>query len=205
MRQDSGGEVLGGVEQVALRARMHHEARNWLILTDCSNAFNTEKRTAVVAEAGTSVPALTPFIAKCFRERPAPVFFLMISGERRRIECSSGVQPGDAMGPALLCVPLLRMLERIREGFEPLGVEALAYLDDISIGTSEITPDTVRVVPFLQHELCEIGIAMNLSKKVALPPKGHVPTPEEIALLGASVFALQKGGGKGGWHAHGQR
>ena len=51
MRQDSGGEVLGGVEQVALRARMHHEARNWLILTDCSNAFNTVKKTAMLAEA----------------------------------------------------------------------------------------------------------------------------------------------------------
>ena len=109
------------------------------------------------------------------------------------------------MGPALFCMPLLALLKRIREEFEPRGLEAFAYLDGISTGTSEITPDTVRVVPFLQHELFEIGIAMNPSKTVPLPPKEDVPTPEEIALLGASVFALQKGGGKGGWHAHGQR
>ena len=32
----------GGGKQVALRARVHHEAKNWLILTDCSNAFNSE-------------------------------------------------------------------------------------------------------------------------------------------------------------------
>ena len=38
-------------------------------------------------------------------------------------------------------------------------------------------------MPFLQHELCKIGIAMDSSKIVALPPKGHVTTPEEIALL----------------------
>ena len=75
------------------------------------------------------------------------------------------------------------MLKRIREEFEPRGFGAFAYFDDISIGMSEITPDTVRVVPFLQHDLCEIGIAMNPSKTVALPPKGHAPTPEEIALL----------------------
>ena len=25
------------MEQVALRARVHHEAKNWLMLTDCSN------------------------------------------------------------------------------------------------------------------------------------------------------------------------
>ena len=152
---------------------VHHEARNWLILTDCSNAFNTVKRTAVLAEAVTSVPVLTPFIAKCYGERLARVlvFFQMDSGERRNIECSSGVQQGDAMGPALSCVPLLPVLKRIREEFEPRGVEAFAYLD-ISIGMSEIKPDTVRAAPVLQHELCKIGITMNPSKSVALPPKG---------------------------------
>ncbi|CAN0328772.1 unnamed protein product, partial [Scytosiphon promiscuus] len=190
-----GVGVRGGVEQVALRARVHHEARNWLILTDCSNAFNTVKRTAVLAEAATCVPALTPFIAKCYGERPAPVFFQMDSGERRKIECSSGVQQGDAMGPALFCMPLLPVLKRVREEFEPRGVEAFAYLDDISIGMSEITPNTVRVVPFLQHELCEIGIAINPSKTVALPPKGHVPTSEEIALLGGIGVRIAEGGG----------
>ena len=60
---------------------------------------------------------------------------------------------------------------------------------------SEITPDTVRVVPFLQHELCELSIAMNPSKTVALPPKGHVPTPEEIALLGGIGVRIAGRGG----------
>ena len=32
-----------GAEQVMLRARVHHEAKYCLILTDCSNAFNTVK------------------------------------------------------------------------------------------------------------------------------------------------------------------
>ena len=56
--------VRGGVEQVALRARVHHEAKNWLILTDCSNAFNTVKRTAVFAEVATCASALIPFVTK---------------------------------------------------------------------------------------------------------------------------------------------
>ena len=63
--------VRGAVEQVALRARVHHEGKEWLILTDCSNAFNTVKRTAALAEAATCVPALTPFVAKCYGERSA--------------------------------------------------------------------------------------------------------------------------------------
>ena len=95
------------MEQVALRARAHHEAKNWLILTDCSDAFNTVKRTAVLAEAASCVPALTPFVAKYNSERPAPVFLQMDSGERLGIDCFSGVQQGDAMGPALFCICLL--------------------------------------------------------------------------------------------------
>ena len=61
-----GVGVRGGAEQVALRARVHHEARNLLILSDCSNAFNTVKRAVVLAEAATCVPALTLFVAKCY-------------------------------------------------------------------------------------------------------------------------------------------
>ena len=100
----------------------------------------------------------------------APVFFLMDSGERREIDCSSVVQQGkDAMRPALFCMPLLPVLKRTRAEFEPGGAEAFAYLDDISIELMEITPDTVEVVPFLQRELSNIGIAINRSKAVAAP------------------------------------
>ena len=90
-----GGAVPGGVEHVGLRARMLHETGNWLVLTDCSNAFNTVKRKAVLAEAANCVPALTPFVAKCYGTRPADVFFRMDSGDSRTITCSSGVQQGE--------------------------------------------------------------------------------------------------------------
>ena len=65
------------MEKVALRARVHHEAKNWLILTHCSNAFNTVKRTAMLAEVATCVQALTPFVANFYGEVSAPVFFQM--------------------------------------------------------------------------------------------------------------------------------
>ena len=90
-----GVTVPGGVEHVSLRARTLHETSNWLVLTDCSNAFNTVKRKAVLAEAAHCVPALTTFVAKCYGTRPADVFFRMDSGETRTITCSSGVQQGE--------------------------------------------------------------------------------------------------------------
>ena len=151
----------------------------------------------MLAEAATCVPAFTPFVAKCYGEMSAHVFFQMESGERRKIDCSSGVQQGDAIGPALFCMPLLPVLKRTRAEFEPRGVKGFAYLDDINIGMVEITPDTVEMLPFLQRELFNIGIAINPSKTVALPPKGHVPTPELIALVeGIGVSIAERGGVK---------
>ena len=61
----------------------------------------------------------------------------------------------------------------------------------------KITPGTVEVVPFLQRELFNIGIAINPSKTVALTPKGHVPTPEQIAFLeGVGGSIAERGGFK---------
>ena len=82
---------------------------------------------------------------------------------------------------ALFCIPLL---PEIREESEPRGVEAFAYLDDISIVMPEITPSTVMVVLLLRPRLCESRYCQNpLSKTLVLPPKGHVPPPKETALL----------------------
>ena len=116
MRQ-FGVAVPGGVEHVGLRARKLHETGNWLVLTDCSNAFNTAKRTVVLAEVA-NLPALTPFVAKCYGTRPADVFFRMDSGETRTIVCSSGVHQGDPMRPVMFCLALRPGLRRFREEFE---------------------------------------------------------------------------------------
>ncbi|CAN0586600.1 unnamed protein product, partial [Laminaria digitata] len=96
-----------------------------LVLTDCSNAFNTVKRTAVLEEVANCVPALRP---------PADVFPRMDSGETRTIACSSGVQQGDPMGTAMFCLALRPGLKRFRQEFEGEGVEAFAYMDDVSLG-----------------------------------------------------------------------
>lgn len=39
--------------------------------------------------------------------------------ERRKIDFPSGLQQGDAMGPALYCMPLLPVLKRFREKIDP--------------------------------------------------------------------------------------
>ena len=79
---------------MGLRARMIHETGNWQVLTDCSNAFNTVKRTTVLEEVAKFLPALTPLVAKCYGTRPADVFFRMDSGKTRTIACISASSKG---------------------------------------------------------------------------------------------------------------
>ena len=111
-------------------------------------------------------PALTGFVAKCYGQRTASVIFQMESRERTKLQCSRGVQQGDAMGPDLFCLPLQLVLTRVREEDESQGVEAYAYLDDITIAAEEISPGTVGVVPFLERELTARGINLNPGKTV---------------------------------------
>ena len=144
MRQ-FGVAVPGGVEHIRLRARTQPETANWLVLTDCCNAFNTVSRTAVLAEVANCMPALTPLVAKCYGSRPADVFFRMDSGETRTITCSSGVQQRDPMEPAMFCLALRPGLKRFQEEFEGEGIEAFAYMGDVSLGLVGATANTVRV------------------------------------------------------------
>ena len=59
-------------------------------------------------------------------------------------------------------------------------MEAFAYMDDVSLGLTGITANTIRAFAFLRREVEDIGIVVNTSKTVALPPKGHAPTAQEI-------------------------
>ncbi|CAN0596235.1 unnamed protein product, partial [Laminaria digitata] len=99
------------------------------------------------------------------------------------IACSNGVQQGDPMGPAMFCLALRSGLKRFRQEFEGEGVEAFAYMDDVSLGFMGITANTVRAFAFLRRELDDIGIVVSPVKIVALPPKEHAPTVEKISLL----------------------
>ena len=83
-----GVALSGGVEQVRLRAPGLRETGNWLGITDCSNDVNATNRTVVFGEVANCVPALTPFVAKCYGTRLADVFFRMDSEETRTIPCS---------------------------------------------------------------------------------------------------------------------
>ena len=65
-------------------------------------------------------------------------------------------------------LPLRPVLTRLREDYELQGVEAYAYLDDITIAADEISPGTVGVVPFPER----------------VDSEGHTPQPGQDGCLG---------------------
>ena len=99
------------------------------------------------------------------------------------------------MGPATFCLGLRPGLKRFREEFEREGVEAFAYMGDVSLGLTRITADTVRAFAYLRRELEDIGIAVNPAKTIAQQPKGHAPTAEEISLLESVDVRIANEGG----------
>ena len=79
----------------------------------------------------------------------------------------------------LICDPA----KRFREEFEREGVYTFVYIDDGSLRLTGITANTIKAVAFLRRNSEDISVVANTSKSVALPPKGHAPTAEEISLL----------------------
>ncbi|CAB1099205.1 unnamed protein product [Ectocarpus sp. CCAP 1310/34] len=122
-------------------AQLVHQTGHWVVQTDCSNAFNTGKRTAIMAQAAKSVPDLVGYIARCYDEIPAKAIYTMDSGERRTIECKSGVQQGDGMGPPLFCFILVPIVLKLRAKYDHLGLVVEDVAEDqepsTSFGTEE--------------------------------------------------------------------
>ena len=54
------------------------------------------------------------------------------------------------MGLAMFCLALRPELKRFREEFEREGVEAFAYMDNVSLGLMGITANNIRAFVFLQ-------------------------------------------------------
>ena len=99
------------------------------------------------------------------------------------IECKSGVQQGDGMGPPLLCFTLVPIVSKLRVKHEPLQVRIKAYMDDINLHFKEITEDAMHMLPDLVDELEAVSIIVNKRKSSALPPPGHEVTPTERRLF----------------------
>ena len=154
-----------------MEVQLVHRNGYWVVQTDCSDAFNTAKRTTIMAQVTKSTPGLVGYIARCYDEIPAKAIYEMDSGERRVIECKSGVQQGDGMGPPLFCFVIAPIASKLRPKYEPLGVRIEAYKDDVNLHFKEITEKVMQEVPDLIDELRAVGIRSSTGRRVRRLPR----------------------------------
>ena len=62
-------------------------------------------------------------------------------------------------------------------------METFANMNDVSLGLMGVTANTVRALSFLRRKPDDIGMVVNPSKTMVLPPKGRAPMPEENSPL----------------------
>ena len=89
----------------------------------------------------------------------------MDSGETRTIAYSCGVQQADPMGPAMFCLAFRPGLKRFRQEFKGEGVEAFAYMDDVSLGLAVITANTIRAFASLRRKQDDTGTVVNAANQ----------------------------------------
>ena len=93
-----GVAVPGGVEHVGLRARTLHERGNWLVLTECSNAFNTVKGRRSLQRWPTACQRLRRLWPSATAQDPLTSFFGWTPGRTGRLPALAESNRGTPWG-----------------------------------------------------------------------------------------------------------
>lgn len=114
-----GVGVSAGVEHVALETRLWHELHGVVVQLDCTNAFNSVDRRAIVEGLERFCPQLLPYFSAIYcgehmpemrAERRAPDGNGFETCSPYIISSELGCQQGDPLGPLLFAVALTHAL-----------------------------------------------------------------------------------------------
>uniref|UniRef100_A0A0G4I063 Reverse transcriptase domain-containing protein n=1 Tax=Chromera velia CCMP2878 TaxID=1169474 RepID=A0A0G4I063_9ALVE len=139
-----------GVRQYAVRtqdgcAHLYHTVRTAFQMDksavfpqlDAQNTFNAADRQKIMDEVLEHFSELYIFLMFFYGRQAAPTFFQTDSGETRVIMSEEGVQQGDVMGPALFCIGLKPVLDRLAEMLQqqhPRQSTMIgAFMDDVGL------------------------------------------------------------------------
>ena len=168
----------GGAEVIIHTIRTFLEANPfWCCLQlDCTNAFNSLRRSAILDSVATEFPSLLPMAEASFR-RTAHLGWRGADGSYHWIGSEEGTQQGDPLGPFFMALPLQKVLERTLAAFPDVVI--LAYLDDIHILGP---PDLVRAAyAHMLPALAELGLSINVDKSKVYSPEGPCGAFADVA------------------------
>jgi hypothetical protein len=136
----------------------------YAILVDCTNAFNTISREAILEQLVKNDGLWPIYRLAAWSLKPTSLIVIQDSHRKASLSSSSGVRQGSVLGPLLFCLALQPILTRIKATCD---VTMGAHLDDITICANDSNSASL-CFSALQRELKKIGLVVNTRKTVAL-------------------------------------
>ena len=156
-----------------------------LLKVDFRNAFNTISRQQFLSQTRQFFPSISRWVESCYCTAN-PLSFGSFA-----LQCSSGVQQGDPLGPLLFSLALHPILSKIRAACPDLLLSAW-YLDDGTL----IGPQSSlrRALTILAEEAPITGLQLNLEKCVlwwpSLVPSLDLGFPSDLPRIRSSGIDL---------------
>jgi len=133
-----------------------------VLCLDCSNAFNTGDRTAMLKNWAELSPLSFRVMAP-FYSHHSPLYLQGSDGRTYCIRSQAGQRQGDNTGSLAFCMMMEPFLLPIREAFSALGVTIITYADDITV-VGPARPCAAAAAAVVRALLARCGLRMGAGK-----------------------------------------
>ena len=156
------------------------------MLVDCTNAYNTISREAIIDRLSKN-PGFSPiYRMAAWSLRHTPLIVIENGEAVLHLNSESGVRQGSVLGPLLFCMAIQPLLQKI---VSTVDVRIVAYLDDVTIiGKPEATRAAGLAFTALEGEMAKLGLRVNTSKTIIIEKGEAESEPKIVKLLGAAVW-----------------
>jgi hypothetical protein len=178
----------GGAENVAHRARHHHNNGYFVATLDAKNAFNCLSRVAIrsALEERPQLQALWPLFSAMYSEAS-----LLLLADGSSLLSSMGVRQGDVLGPALFALALAAPLRRLQARHPTVTFDS--YLDDITLYGTDLG-ELQRALFDTEQELRGVGLELNRTKCKVLAPASTSEAMCQLSAAAATALSISSAG-----------
>ena len=146
-----------------------------ILSLDCSNAFNSIRRSYIAEGVRDACPSLLPFFSWSYG---SPSVLRESLASEVQILSSTGVRQGDPLGPMYFCLGMAKTLRALREAYPQAHL--LSFFDDMYL----IGPTTtiLEAATNLSGRLLPLGIHLNESKYKLFASQDTLEAHQEVPL-----------------------
>ena len=191
----------GGVERLAARAQLVHQAGGVVLALDGRNAFNATSRRAIYRQVAKHAPDLFAYVKRMYGPDVHASLLYALEGhsEPALILSQQGVQQGDPLGPLLFALALWPLMLDFKTAFPDVSLPG--YLDDLTLlclSSNGLQADLTLLkdaFAWVKERLALVGIDVNMDKgkTTCLLPAAAAPPPH-VTVSVAAWASVELGG-----------